>query len=41
MHRIEKITFFKWFSVLKKHGENVVEVIVVNGRKWLNENHIK
>ena len=41
MHRIEKITFLKRFSVLEKHGENVAEVIVVNGRKWLNENYIK
>ena len=40
MHRIEKITFFKWFSVPKKPGVNVVEVLVVNGRKWLNDYHI-
>ena len=28
-------------SLLRKHGKNGIEVIVVNGSKWLNEMHIE
>ena len=27
--------------LLRKHGKNGIEVIVVNGSKWLNEMHIE
>ena len=33
--------YIKWLKLLKKHGENGVEVIIFNGKKWLNETNIK
>ena len=33
--------YIKWLKLLKKHGENGVEVIVFNGKNWLNKKNIK
>ena len=35
------LTSIKWLPLLKKHGKNGVEVIVLNSTKWLNEKHIE
>ena len=36
------MAFIKWLKLLKKHGKkNGVEVIIFNGKKWLNETNIK
>ena len=43
MHRFLKncLVCVKWLKLLNKHGINGVEVIVFNGKKWLNEANIK
>ena len=45
MHRFKKncfcLLYIKWLKLLKKHGENGVEVVVINDKKWLNETNIK
>ena len=37
----QNLTSIKWLSLLKKYRKNGVEVIVLNGIKWLNKKDIK
>ena len=39
MHRFKKIIFFFRFVLQKTWEKTGVEVIIFNGKKWLNEKH--